>query len=212
MSHSAQKDENTKIGALEGLAEALRVIPGIGHKSAQRIAFDLLLHQQQAGVHLAESLLRAYRELVHCKQCNTLTDQEICHVCSNPDRDHSLLCVVQTPADQLMIEQTQTYYGLYFVLAGALSPLEGHKGSDIGLEALLERVQHTHIPIKELVIATHFTNEGELTAHVIAENIATTTPNLNISRLAKGIPIGSELEQIDLGTLASSMLHRQDKF
>jgi recombination protein RecR len=141
----------------------------------------------------------------HCAMCNTFTENEICETCLDPERDPTLLCVVETPADQLMIEQTLTYKGLYFVLMGRLSPLDGIGPRDIHLERLMRRA--TDGVVKEVVLATNFTNEGEATAHYISETLK--ARGLNVSRLARGVPVGGELEYVDAGTIARAMLDRR---
>ena len=141
----------------------------------------------------------------HCASCNTFTENEICETCLDPERDASLLCVVETPADQLMIEQTLTYKGLYFVLMGRLSPLDGIGPRDIHLERLMRRA--TDGVVQEVVLATNFTNEGEATAHYISETLK--ARGLKVSRLARGVPVGGELEYVDAGTIARAMLDRR---
>lgn len=190
---------------IQVLIEALRVLPGVGPKSAQRLAFTLLQNEREGAQILAEAIGDALAHLRHCEKCHTLTDQPLCTVCANPKRNDALLCVVQSPMDQLLIEQTMTYNGLYFVLMGKLNPLDGIGPKDIGMDALLKRALDGIVT--EIILATHFTNEGELTAHHIAERL--TSKGLHVTRLAKGVPVGSELEQVDLGTLAQAMTGRR---
>ena len=191
--------------SLEFLTEALRRLPGIGPKSAQRIAYHLMQHDREGAAMLGRALTQSVERIHHCAMCNTFTENEICETCLDPERDPSLLCVVETPADQLMIEQTLTYKGLYFVLMGRLSPLDGIGPRDIHLERLMTRA--TDGVVKEVVLATNFTNEGEATAHYISETLK--ARGLNVSRLARGVPVGGELEYVDAGTIARAMLDRR---
>lgn len=154
---------------------------------------------------LGRALQQAVEKVRHCGMCNTFTEHEVCEVCSNPERDASLLCVVETPADQIMIEQTLTYKGLYFVLMGRLSPLDGIGPKDIHLEKLMSRASDGKVT--EVVLATNFTNEGEATAHYISETLK--ARGLKVSRLARGVPVGGELEYVDAGTIARAMLDRR---
>ncbi|MDQ9169735.1 recombination mediator RecR [Oxalobacteraceae bacterium R-40] len=191
--------------SLEFLAEALRRLPGVGPKSAQRMAYHLMQHDREGAAMLGRALNQAVEKVQHCALCNTFTEHEVCEVCSNPERDKTLLCVVETPADQLMIEQTMTYKGLYFVLMGHLSPLDGIGPKDIHLEKLIQRASDG--VVTEVVLATNFTNEGEATAHYISENLK--ARGLKVSRLARGVPVGGELEYVDAGTIARAMLDRR---
>lgn len=194
-----------KIDRIQALIDALRVLPGVGPKSAQRLAFTLLQHEREGAQRLADAIADALAHVQHCTRCYTLTDSDCCSLCANPKRNPALLCVVQSPIDQVLIEQTMTYSGLYFVLAGQLSPLDGQGARAIALDQLVRRA--TDGVVKEVILATHFTNEGELTAHYIAEQLV--NRGLNVTRLAKGVPVGSELEQVDLGTLAQAMTARR---
>lgn len=191
--------------SLDFLTEALRRLPGIGPKSAQRLAYHLMQHDREGAAMLGRALTQAVEKIHHCAKCNTFTENEICQTCMDPDRDASLLCVVETPGDQLMIEQTLTYKGLYFVLMGRLSPLDGIGPKDLHLEKLIDRA--TDGVVKEVVLATNFTNEGEATAHYISETLK--ARGLKISRLARGVPVGGELEYVDAGTIARAMLDRR---
>ena len=186
---------------IQYLIDALRVLPGVGNKSAQRLAFTLLQHEREGAQQLAAAITDALAHLRHCEQCYTLSDDVVCSTCANPRRQRELLCVVQSPMDQLLIEQTMTYKGLYFVLAGHLNPLEGVGPKAIAMDQLIQRACDG--VVQEVILATHFTNEGELTAHYIAEQLM--ARGLRVTRLAKGVPVGSELEQVDLGTLAHAM-------
>ena len=190
---------------IQYLIDALRVLPGVGNKSAQRLAFTLLQHEREGAQQLAAAITDALAHLRHCEQCYTLSDDAVCSTCANPRRQRELLCVVQSPMDQLLIEQTMTYKGLYFVLVGHLNPLEGVGPKAIAMDQLIQRVCDG--VVQEVILATHFTNEGELTAHYIAEQLM--ARGLRVTRLAKGVPVGSELEQVDLGTLAQAMTARR---
>lgn len=190
---------------IQYLIDALRVLPGVGNKSAQRLAFTLLQHEREGAQQLAAAITDALAHLRHCEQCYTLSDDMVCSTCANPRRQRELLCVVQSPMDQLLIEQTMTYKGLYFVLAGHLNPLEGVGPKAIAMDQLIQRACDG--VVQEVILATHFTNEGELTAHYIAEQLM--ARGLRVTRLAKGVPVGSELEQVDLGTLAQAITARR---
>lgn len=191
--------------SLEQLTEALRRLPGVGPKSAQRMAYHLLQHDREGAAMLSRALSQAVSSVQHCAMCNTLTELEICETCEDPERDASQLCVVETPGDQLMIEQTLTFKGLYFVLMGRLSPLDGIGPKDLHLEKLIDRA--TDGIVTEVVLATNFTNEGEATAHYISETLK--ARGLKVSRLARGVPVGGELEYVDAGTIARAMLDRR---
>jgi recombination protein RecR len=191
--------------SLDFLTEALRRLPGIGPKSAQRISYHLMQHDREGAAMLGRALTQAVERIHHCKMCNTFTENDVCETCLDPERDPALLCVVETPADQLMIEQTLTYKGLYFVLMGRLSPLDGIGPRDIHLERLMQRASDG--VVQEVVLATNFTNEGEATAHYISETLK--ARGLKVSRLARGVPVGGELEYVDAGTIARAMLDRR---
>jgi len=191
--------------SLEQLIESLRCLPGVGPKSAQRMAYHLLQRDQAGALRLADALRGALEHIRHCEKCNSFTEQEICGLCSSAKRDTSLLCVVETPADLLMMEQTQCYRGLYFVLMGRLSPLDGIGPKEIHLEKLLKRAQDGIV--KEVVLATNFTVEGEATAHYINELLK--SRGMKMSRIARGMPVGGELEHVDSGTLGQAVLERR---
>jgi recombination protein RecR len=203
--------------ALEGLTEALRRLPGVGVKSAARMAFHLLQNDKPGAMQIAKAIEHAVLSVKHCALCNTLTEQDICNTCQNPQRDRSKLCVVETPADQAALERTLAYQGLYYVLMGKLSPLDGVGPHDIGLQTLFDRVlprnaQDEHLPagqceVKEVILATNFTAEGEATAHVISQ--ALKSRGIQVTRLARGVPVGSELEYVDLGTIAHALVDRR---
>ena len=191
--------------SLEALIEALRRLPGVGVKSAQRMAFHLLQHDRDGAQRLASSLQSAVANVRHCAQCHTFTEGTICSICEDPGRDPRLLCVVETPADQAALERTGSYRGRYFVLMGRISPLDGVGARAIGVQQLLERVGDG--TLEEVIIATNFTAEGEATAHVLGE--ALKARGLKVTRLARGVPIGSELEYVDLGTIAHALVDRR---
>ncbi|KNZ33897.1 MAG: recombination protein RecR [Methylibium sp. NZG] len=190
---------------LEGLIEALRRLPGVGVKSAQRMAFHLLQHDREGAQRLALSLQSAVAKVRHCAQCHTFTEGTVCSICEDPGRDTRQLCVVETPADQAALERTGSYRGRYFVLMGRISPLEGRGGRAIGMQQLLDRAGDG--ALEEVIIATNFTAEGEATAHVLGE--ALKARGLKVTRLARGVPIGSELEYVDLGTIAHALIDRR---
>ncbi len=187
------------------LAEALRCLPGVGPKSAQRMTYHLLQHNRERGRHLAETLLAALERVGHCKLCRTLTEQEVCPLCSSAQRDQGLLCVVESPADVQALEQSTGYRGLYFVLMGHLSPLDGIGPGELGLDALERRLASE--PIEELILATSATVEGEATAHYLAEMAR--ERGVRATRIAQGVPLGGELEHLDGGTLAHAFMGRR---
>jgi recombination protein RecR len=191
--------------SLEELIEALRCLPGVGPKSAQRMAFHMLQRDHTGAARLGIALGRALELIKHCERCNTFTEDAICTLCRSPKRDTAQLCVVETPADLLMVEHTQAYSGLYFVLMGRLSPLDGIGPKEIGLDRLLKRAADGIV--REVILATNFTNEGEATAHYIGELLG--ARGLMVSRLARGVPVGGELEYVDAGTLAQALRERR---
>jgi recombination protein RecR len=194
-----------KPAALEDLIQSLRCLPGVGPKSAQRMAYHLLQRDQKGAEKLAGALTEALGRIRHCGRCNTFTEAEMCAVCSSQRRDGSLLCVVESPGDLLMMEQTQSYPGLYFVLMGRLSPLDGIGPREIHLDRLVRRA--TDGVVKEVILATNFTVEGEATAHYVSELLA--GKGLRVTRIARGLPVGGELEHVDSGTLAQAVLERR---
>ena len=203
--------------ALDGLTQALRKLPGVGAKSAARMAFHLLQHDKPGALQIARALEHAVSSIKHCTLCNTLSELDVCSTCANPQRDRSTLCVVETPADQAALERTLAYKGLYFVLMGKLSPLDGIGPHDIGLQKLFDRVVPKGVDgaalppeqreVQEVILATNFTAEGEATAHVIAQ--ALKSRGAQVTRLARGVPVGSELEYVDLGTIAHALVDRR---
>jgi recombination protein RecR len=190
---------------LDRLIEALRVLPGVGPRSAQRMAYYLLQHDRPGAELLSQALAGALRAVRHCARCNNFTEDEVCSLCRSPRRDPALLCVLETPADLAMVEQTLSYSGMYFVLMGRLSPLDGIGPREIGLERLLARA--TDGVVQEVILATNFTNEGEATAHYIAEMLR--SRGVRVSRIARGVPHGGELEYVDLGTISQALADRR---
>lgn len=195
--------------AIDALTEALRRLPGVGPKTAQRMAMHLLQHDRTGAELLGQSLLHAVSAIQHCQRCNTFTEEEVCQVCASPSRDRSQLCVVESPSDLLAVEQSHAWRGLYFVLMGRISPLDGIGPKEIHLDRLIARVADDEV--KEIVIATNFTPEGEATAHAIESLLKSRglTEQKKIARLARGVPVGGELEYIDLGTIAQAMRDRR---
>ena len=191
--------------SLDALIDALRRLPGVGVKSAQRMAFHLLQHDRDGAQRMAAALQSAVANVRHCERCHTFTEAPVCRICLDGTRDARQLCVVETPADQAALERTGSYRGLYFVLMGRVSPLDGVGSADIGARELLERASDG--VTDEVIIATNFTAEGEATAHVLAE--ALRARGLRVTRLARGVPIGSELEYVDLGTIAHALTDRR---
>ncbi|MDR3299058.1 MAG: recombination mediator RecR [Candidatus Accumulibacter sp.] len=191
--------------SLENLIEALRCLPGVGPKSAQRMAYHLLQRDRPGAQRLMDALQQALRVLRHCQRCNTFTETEVCERCLSPKRDSSLLCVVETTIDLNMMEQTQAYSGLYYVLMGRMSPLDGIGPRELRLDRLLARAADG--VVREVILATNFTNEGEVTAHTLGEMLK--SRGLRVSRIARGVPVGGELEYIDSGTLAQAMRERK---
>lgn len=190
---------------LEALIEALRCLPGIGPKSAQRLAYHLLQRDRKGARHLGESLLHALTAIRHCQRCNTFTELEVCERCASPRRDPSLLCVVETPVDMNMMEQTLAFQGLYYVLMGRISPLDGLGPRELGLERLMTRVQDGCV--REVILATNYTNEGEATAHYLTAMLK--SKGISVTRIARGVPVGGELEYVDSGTLAQALRERK---
>ncbi len=190
---------------IKELIDALQCLPGVGPKSAQRMALHLLERDRAAGRRLADVLARAAERVRRCSRCRTLTENELCNICQNPKRDTSLLCVVETPADVMAVEQAGGYRGLYFVLLGHLSPIDGVGPEDIGIDQLLAQVQADGVG--EVILATNPTVEGEATAYFISERLQQL--NVAASRIAHGVPLGGELEYVDGGTLAHAFSGRK---
>jgi recombination protein RecR len=195
----------TAPSSLEALIEALRCLPGVGPKSAQRMAYHLMQRDRPGAQRLVDAMQQALKVLRHCQRCNTFTETEICERCLSPRRDPSLLCVVETTVDLNMMEQTQAYSGLYYVLMGRMSPLDGIGPRELQLDRLLARASDG--VVREVILATNFTNEGEVTAHTLGEMLR--SRGLKVSRIARGVPVGGELEYIDSGTLAQAVRERK---
>lgn len=191
--------------ALDQLIEALRCLPGVGPKSAQRMAYHLLQRDRAGALHLSQSLGDALARIHHCLKCNNFSETEICDLCASNRRDAHQLCVVEMPTDLLMLEQTHTYSGMYFVLMGRLSPLDGVGPKEIHLDRLLRRAQDGEV--QEVILATNYTVEGEATAHYVGELLK--SRGLKVSRIARGLPMGGEIEHVDVGTLAQAMMERR---
>lgn len=190
--------------SLEELIKALRCLPGVGPKSAQRMVYHLLQRDRQGAQHLARALEHAVSNVTHCVKCNNFSEEEICSLCRSERRETDLLCVVEMPADLLMMEQAQCYRGMYFVLMGRLSPLDGIGARELPLERLQKRARELNC---EVILATNFTVEGEATAHYLATLLR--TQGIKVSRIARGLPVGGELEHVDSGTLAQAVLERR---
>lgn len=191
---------------IQQLITALRILPGVGPKSAQRMAYHLLERNRQGARVLADKLVLAMDRIGHCEMCRTLTESKVCELCANPKRNRAVLCVVESPADVQAIEQAATYSGLYFVLMGHLSPLDGIGPEDIGVDVLAQRFAQGEV--KEVILATNSTVEGEATAHFIAE--LARRHSIKSTRIAQGVPLGGELEYLDGGTLAHALVGRRE--
>ena len=183
---------------LEQLIEAFRVLPGVGQKTAQRMAYHVLEREREGGQKLAEVLAKAIERIGHCVQCRDFSESEICAVCANGSRERQQLCAVESPADRLAIEHATGFRGVYFVLQGRLSPLDGIGPRELGLDQLGARLKQGEV--NELIIATSATVEGEATAHYLAQ--LARAHKVRPSRLAQGLPLGGELEYVDRGTLS----------
>lgn len=191
--------------SLEELIQALRCLPGVGPKSAQRMAYHLLQRDRPGALQLSVALDQAVQNIKHCCKCNNFSEEEVCGVCQSEGRDTSLLCVVEMPSDMLMMEQTQCFRGMYFVLMGRLSPLDGLGTRELPLERLVQRARELN---SEVILATNFTVEGEATAHYLATLLR--AQGVKVSRIARGVPVGGELEHVDSGTLAQAVLERRE--
>jgi recombination protein RecR len=196
--------------ALEQLIDALRCLPGVGPKSALRMAYYLLQRDRKGANTLALSMQNALQVLGHCTLCNNFSETPICPLCASDSRDASQLCVVEMPTDLMMMEQTHSYKGMYFVLMGRLSPLDGIGPKEINLDKLIKRAQdgaNNQGQVSEVILATNYTVEGEATAHYISELLK--TRNVSVSRIARGLPMGGEIEYVDSGTLSMALLGRK---
>ncbi len=190
---------------LTALIQALRRLPGVGARSARRMAYHLLQRDVAGAEQLARALADAVHGLRHCPRCNGFTESEVCVTCANSKRDPSLLCIVETPADQNVIESSHGYRGLYYVLMGHLAPLEGVGPDDLQFDRVIRRA--TDGVVREVILATNFTAEGETTAHYLSEIFR--ARGLSVTRLARGVPAGSELEYVDAGTIAWALMERR---
>lgn len=190
---------------IEQLIEAFRCLPGVGPKSAQRMALFLLERNPEGGKRLSESLIQAIENVGHCAQCRTLTETDICTICASASRDRSICCVVESPADIYAIEQTGSFKGLYYVLMGHLSPIDGIGPEQLGIQQLLKNLESGDV--EEVIIACNPTVEGEATAYYIADQLR--DKSLKVSRIAHGVPVGGELEFVDGGTLSHAFNGRK---
>lgn len=200
----ASKSESDSV--IEALTEAFRHLPGLGPRSASRIVNHLLVNDREAALRLSLALAQACQKVGRCELCNCLSEKACCSICSDPQRDHTRLCVVESTADQRVIEETMAYQGLYFVLMGLISPLHGVGASELGLDKLLNRLAGGQI--KEVLIATPFTPEGDATAHYIARAVKSRAWPIRVTRLARGVPAGVELEYTDANTIANAIFAR----
>jgi recombination protein RecR len=191
--------------ALEQLIEALRCLPGVGPKSALRMAYHLMQRDRKGAGQLSYSLQHALDTIGHCQLCNNFSEQPVCALCNAEKRESSMLCVVEMPTDLMMLEQTQSYAGMYFVLMGRLSPIDGIGPKEIHLDKLLKRMQDGMV--KEVILATNYTSEGEATAHYISEMVK--ARGIAVSRIARGLPMGGEIEYVDSGTLSTALIERK---
>ena len=191
--------------SLQELMEALRCLPGVGPRAAQRMAYHLMQYDREGARRLGAAIGEAVEKIRRCSLCNSFSEEDVCALCLSPKRNAQQVCVVETPADLLMMEQTLAYNGRYFVLMGRLAPLDGVGPREIGLDVLKRRVGDG--VVKEVIVATNFTNEGEATAHYIGELLK--DQGVSVSRIARGIPVGGELEFVDAGTLAQAFVERR---
>lgn len=196
----------SEMSLLSELVDALKCLPSVGARTAQRMAFHILENDRQSGVRLAEALEQAIEKIGHCDTCRTLTENTRCRICSNEARDHLQLCIVEHPSDVVAIEQAASYRGRYFVLLGKLSPLDGIGPEDLGLDILEKRLDNEEI--NEIILATNPSVEGEMTAHYISE--LASKRQIKATRIAHGVPVGGELEYVDSGTLSHAFEGRRD--
>ncbi len=191
---------------IKNLIKSFTKLPGVGNKTAQRFAYHLLERNREAGMELAKSLELAMTHVKNCKDCQTLTENDICSICADPDRDNSILCIVETPNDLNLIEESGIFKGKYFVLGGYLSPIDGITPEDLGLDILESKIKQSEII--EIILSTNANIEGEVNAHFIKN--MTKGLNLNVTRIAHGIPIGGELEYADSNTIAHALSDRKN--
>jgi len=193
---------------LQQLIDAFQCLPGVGRKSAQRMVYHLLERDRGGALKLAKIIEHAMHDITHCQRCRDYTEEELCVICSNPRRDDSIICVVESPADIAAIESSSSYSGRYFVLMGHLSPIDGIGPEELALPQLKEMVMKT--PPHEVIVATSATVEGESTAHFIADMLKQVVPQTRVTRLAQGVPMGGELGYLDQSTLAMSLSNRRE--
>lgn len=192
--------------SLDELIAALRCLPGVGPKSAQRMAYHLLQRDRPGASRLGNALTQVLARIRNCERCNSFAEEDVCDLCRSPRRDASLLCVLESPGDLLVMEQAHCYQGMYFVLMGALSPLDGIGPRDIHLDRLVKRAADG--TVREVILATNFTVEGEATAHYVGELLR--QRGLKVTRIAQGLPVGGELEHVDSGTLTQAVVERRE--
>lgn len=190
---------------LRDLIDAFKRLPGVGERTARRMAYHLLQNDVLGAQALSAALDHAATSLLHCRRCNSFSETELCHTCTNPQRDAGLLCVVETPADQNMIEASHSYNGLYYVLMGRLAPLEGVGPNDLQFQRIANRASEAEV--REVILATNYTAEGETTAYHLSEFLR--TQDVKMTRLARGVPAGSELEYVDASTIAWALMERK---
>ena len=191
--------------SLQALIDSLRCLPGVGPKAAQRMAYYLLHRDRGGATNLAAAMTRALEVVQHCRLCNNFSEAEVCERCESPRRDRTTLCIIETPVDMNMVEQSHAFAGMYYVLMGRLSPLDGVGPRELDFDRLLGRACDG--VVREVILATNYTNEGEATAHYLAEKIR--AAGLKVSRIARGVPVGGELEYVDSGTLAQALRERR---
>ena len=194
-----------KIEVLENLVDALKILPGVGPKSALRMTYFLLQRNRQGAQNISESISNALEQLMHCELCNNFSEKPQCSICLSSKRDKDTICIVEMPTDLLMLEETHSYNGLYFVLMGRLSPLDGIGPNEIHLSKLIRRIKNSNI--KEIILATNFTVEGNATAQYIKELFKDV--DIKATRIARGLPMGGEIEYVDSGTLAQAIVERK---
>ena len=194
-----------KIEVLENLVDALKILPGVGPKSALRMTYFLLQRNRQGAQNISESISSALEQLMHCELCNNFSEKPQCSICLSSKRDKNTICIVEMPTDLLMLEETHSYNGLYFILMGRLSPLDGIGPNEIHLSKLIRRIKNSNI--KEIILATNFTVEGNATAQYIKELFKDV--DIKATRIARGLPMGGEIEYVDSGTLAQAIVERK---
>ena len=194
-----------KIEPLETLVDALKILPGVGPKSALRLTYFLLQRNRSGAKNLSEKISNALEQLMHCELCNNFSEEPVCSICSSGKRDKNTICIVEMPTDLLMLEETHSYDGLYFILMGRLSPLDGIGPNDIHLSKLIKRIKISNI--KEIILATNFTVEGNATAQYVKELFKDV--DIKTTRIARGLPMGGEIEYVDSGTLAQAIVERK---